>query len=176
MHLIYTCPSCGAAGGFRPQAQVASEAVRVINQARALQQAGCFSLVLECVPAPIAAAVTRTLSIPTIGIGAGPRCSGQVLVYHDLLGMMSHPHHTKVTPKFCKRYAEVGHTIQNALAAYRADVADRTFPGHAYSPYSIPEHELEALMAVLRTDGMPEAADAVAEAAAASVAAAVGGT
>jgi 3-methyl-2-oxobutanoate hydroxymethyltransferase len=67
-----------AAGGFRPQAQVASEAVRVINQAKALQDSGCFAIVLECIPAPIAAAVTQALSIPTIGIGAGPQCSGQV--------------------------------------------------------------------------------------------------
>ncbi len=65
-------------GGFRPQAQVASEAVRVINQAKALQDSGCFAIVLECIPAPIAAAVTEALSIPTIGIGAGPQCSGQV--------------------------------------------------------------------------------------------------
>lgn len=69
-------PAC--AGGFRPQAQVASEAVRVINQAKALQDSGCFAIVLECIPAPIAAAVTEALSIPTIGIGAGPQCSGQV--------------------------------------------------------------------------------------------------
>jgi Asp/Glu/hydantoin racemase len=67
-----------AAGGFRPQAQVASEAVRVIDQAKALQDSGCFAIVLECIPAPIAAAVTQALSIPTIGIGAGPQCSGQV--------------------------------------------------------------------------------------------------
>lgn len=65
-------------GGFRPQAQVASEAVRVINQAKALQDSGCFAIVLECIPAPIAAAVTQALNIPTIGIGAGPQCSGQV--------------------------------------------------------------------------------------------------
>jgi 3-methyl-2-oxobutanoate hydroxymethyltransferase len=69
---------CDTTGGFRPQAQVASEAVRVINQAKALQDSGCFAIVLECIPAPIAAAVTEALSIPTIGIGAGPQCSGQV--------------------------------------------------------------------------------------------------
>jgi hypothetical protein len=67
-------------GGFRPQAQVASEAVRVLNQAKALQASGCFAIVLECIPAPIAAAVTKALRIPTIGIGAGPQCSGQVRV------------------------------------------------------------------------------------------------
>ncbi len=79
----------------------------MLDQAQALQAAGCFAIVLECIPGPIAAAITASLKIPTIGIGAGPSCSGQVLVYHDLLGMMSHPHHAKVTPKFCKQYAQV---------------------------------------------------------------------
>ena len=140
----------------------ASEALRVIKEAKALEAAGCFSVVLECVPGLVAAAVTRELGIPTIGIGAGPATSGQVgpagdgwfgkgegkwtglarsgcpqallgqhmppsppypsfrlwppllqvLVYHDLLGMMQHPHHAKVTPKFCKQYSAVGAVIQ----------------------------------------------------------------
>eukprot|EP00879_Flechtneria_rotunda_P011996 GHRR01012529.1.p1 GENE.GHRR01012529.1~~GHRR01012529.1.p1 ORF type:complete len:212 (+),score=81.14 GHRR01012529.1:482-1117(+) len=153
------------AGGFRPQAQVASEAVRVINQAKALQDSGCFAIVLECIPAPIAAAVTKALKIPTIGIGAGPACSGQVLVYHDLLGMMSHPHHAKVTPKFCKRYAEVGHIIQDALAQYKQEVTDGVFPGQQYSPYSINATEVEALMQQLQGDGLHDCATAVSEAA-----------
>lgn len=72
------------------------EYLQVVETALALQDAGCFSVVLECVPAPVAAAATAVLKIPTIGIGAGPFCSGQVLVYHDLLGMMQHPHHAKV--------------------------------------------------------------------------------
>ena len=69
----------------------------------ALQRAGCFAVVLECLPASVARLLTQQLSIPTIGIGAGPGCSGQVLVYHDLLGMMTHPHHAQVTPKFVKQ-------------------------------------------------------------------------
>ncbi|WJX94888.1 3-methyl-2-oxobutanoate hydroxymethyltransferase 1, mitochondrial [Trifolium repens] len=81
-----------------PRRNVAS-AVKVVETALALQEAGCFAVVLECVPAPVAAAATTALEIPTIGIGARPYCSGQVLVYHDL-GMLQHPHH--VTPKFCK--------------------------------------------------------------------------
>eukprot|EP00798_Chlamydomonas_sp_ICE-L_P028055 gene28055-31156_t len=105
-HVGLTPQSISVIGGFRPQAQMADEALAVVKQALALQKAGCFSLVLECVPGPIAAAVTSAVSIPTIGIGAGPGTSGQVLVYHDLLGMMSHPHHAKVTPKFCKQIAE----------------------------------------------------------------------
>jgi hypothetical protein len=200
---------------------VASEAVRVINQAKALQDSGCFAIVLECIPAPIAAAVTQALSIPTIGIGAGPQCSGQVrecpfslslsaclstlaqrtsarcsrhkvlhaatwvhkqplktvalareyvlllllllqvLVYHDLLGMMSHPHHAKVTPKFCKRYAEVGQVIQSALVQYRQDVEGGTFPSQQYSPYNIPAHEVQSLVEQLRECGMHAEADAV---------------
>ncbi|KAI8472039.1 MAG: ketopantoate hydroxymethyltransferase [Monoraphidium minutum] len=164
-HVGLTPQSVSVLGGFRPQAQVASEAMRVLHQARALQAAGCFSVVLECVPGPIAAAVTKALSIPTIGIGAGPATSGQVLVYHDMLGMMSHPHHAKVTPKFCKRYAEVGTAIQAALQAYREDVESREFPGLRYSPYSIKAHEVVALEAELAAAGMPEVARAVRDAA-----------
>ncbi|KAF8068334.1 KPHMT2 [Scenedesmus sp. PABB004] len=170
-HVGLTPQSVSVLGGFRPQAQVASEALRVINQAKALQASGCFALVLECIPAPIAAAVTKALRIPTIGIGAGPQCSGQVLVYHDLLGMMTHPHHAKVTPKFCKRYAEVGESINRALVQYREEVVDGLFPGQAYSPYAIQAAEVEALVEQLRDAGMADCADAVAEAAAAAEAA-----
>ncbi|GBF91153.1 3-methyl-2-oxobutanoate hydroxymethyltransferase mitochondrial [Raphidocelis subcapitata] len=174
-HVGLTPQSVSVLGGFRPQAQVASEAMRVLRQAQALQDAGCFSLVLECVPGPIAAAVTKALRIPTIGIGAGPATSGQVLVYHDLLGMMSHPHHAKVTPKFCKRYAEVGATIQLALAQYREEVSARTFPGLRYSPYTIKAHEVEALEGELAAAGLPDVAAAVRAAAEEEAAAKTGG-
>lgn len=87
-------------------------------------------------------------------------------MYHDLLGMMSHPHHAKVTPKFCKRYAEVGRVIQSALVQYRQDVEDRTFPGQQYSPYNIPDGEVELLVQELRGSGMQGAADAVQQTAA----------
>ncbi|WIA10720.1 hypothetical protein OEZ85_010894 [Tetradesmus obliquus] len=170
-HVGLTPQSVSVLGGFRPQAQVASEAVRVINQAKALQASGCFAIVLECIPAPIAAAVTKALRIPTIGIGAGPQCSGQVLVYHDLLGMMSHPHHAKVTPKFCKRYAEVGTIIQQALVQYRQEVADGLFPGQQYSPYSIQQQEVDLLVKELESSGMRDCAAAVSEAAEAANAA-----
>lgn len=76
--------------------------MKVLEQAVALQEAGCFSVLMECVPPQVAQAVTDKLKVPTIGIGAGPHVSGQVLVYHDLLGMMTHPHHAAVTPKFVK--------------------------------------------------------------------------
>ncbi|KXZ55987.1 hypothetical protein GPECTOR_2g1539 [Gonium pectorale] len=160
-HVGLTPQSVSVIGGFRPQAQVADEALRVLDQAMALQAAGCFALVLECIPGPIAAAITRCLTIPTIGIGAGGQCSGQVLVYHDLLGMMSHPHHAKVTPKFCKQYARVGDIIGEALQAYRRDVEERAFPGPRFSPYSISEPEVRSLAEALRKRGLGGAAEAV---------------
>ncbi|GFR46950.1 hypothetical protein Agub_g8599 [Astrephomene gubernaculifera] len=162
-HVGLTPQSVSAIGGFRPQAQVAEEALRVLDQAQALQRAGCFALVLECVPGPIAAGITRVLSIPTIGIGAGGECSGQVLVYHDLLGMMSHPHHAKVTPKFCKQYARVGDIIGSALQRYRQEVEERVFPGPQYSPYRMPEQEVRSLAEALRGRGLGAAAEAVLE-------------
>jgi 3-methyl-2-oxobutanoate hydroxymethyltransferase len=162
-HVGLTPQAISVLGGFRPAAQSASEALSVIKQARALQDAGCFAVVLECVPAVVAAAVTRQLSIPTIGIGAGPNCSGQVLVYHDLLGMMQHPHHAKVTPKFCKQYAQVGAVIQAALTEYARDVEGGVFPGEKYSPYKIGKEEVDELRQGLMTEGLMDAANAVEE-------------
>ncbi|GIL70097.1 hypothetical protein Vretimale_3307 [Volvox reticuliferus] len=170
-HVGLTPQSVSVIGGFRPQAQVADEALRVLDQAQALQRAGCFAVVLECIPGPIAAAITRTLTIPTIGIGAGGECSGQVLVYHDLLGMMTHPHHAKVTPKFCKQYARVGDTIGAALQQYRQEVEDRSFPGQRYSPYVISKQEVELLAGALRSRGLDQAAEAAVEEARRSAAA-----
>lgn len=90
-----------------------------------------------------------------------------MLVYHDLLGMLSHPHHAKVTPKFCKQYANVGEIIQSAITRYRDDVSARTFPSAAFSPYRIPAHEVDALASALSARGMGEVAEAVQLAAAA---------
>ncbi|KAG2500863.1 hypothetical protein HYH03_001624 [Edaphochlamys debaryana] len=170
-HVGLTPQSVSVIGGFRPQAQVADEALRVLDQAQALQKAGCFALVLECIPGPIAAAITAALSIPTIGIGAGTQCSGQVLVYHDLLGMMTHPHHAKVTPKFCKQYGRVGNVISAALSQYRQEVEERSFPGPRFSPYKISPGEVKALAEELRRRGMGSAAQAVLEEAHAAAAA-----
>ncbi|GKV49459.1 hypothetical protein SLEP1_g56209 [Rubroshorea leprosula] len=103
-------------GGFRSQGKTVSSAVKVVETALALQEAGCFSVVLECVPPPVAAAATSALRIPTIVVGAGPFCSGQVLVCHDLLGMLQHPRHAQVTPRFCKQNARVGDVINKALS------------------------------------------------------------
>lgn len=127
--------SISVLGGFRPVARTAEEAAAVVREAQALERAGCFALVLECVPEAVGGAVTRAVGIPTIGIGAGGLTSGQVLVYHDLLGMMQHPHHAKVTPKFCKQFGEVGRHIHDALVAYRDEVREGSFPGKDFSPY-----------------------------------------
>lgn len=148
-------------GGFRPQGQSAASALKVLKEARALQDAGCFAVVLECVPAPLAAAVTAALRIPTIGIGAGPHTSGQVLVYHDLLGMMAHPHYRQVTPKFCKKYAQAGELIQAALGEYADEVRAGTFPGPGHTPYRLDAPTAEALAAELRKGGETRAAEAV---------------
>ncbi|CAI5463613.1 unnamed protein product, partial [Closterium sp. Yama58-4] len=94
-HVGLTPQAISSLGGFRPQGRSAASALKVVQHAQALQEAGCFAVVLECMPAVVAAAVTAAVDIPTIGIGAGPLCSGQVLVYHDLLGMIQHPHHAK---------------------------------------------------------------------------------
>lgn len=148
-HVGLTPQAISVLGGFRPAGQTAAEALRVIREAKALEAAGVFCVVLECVPAAVAAAVTQELSVPTIGIGAGPHCSGQVLVYHDLLGMMQHPHHAKVTPKFCRQYGAVGAAIQAALGEYHRDVQRGGFPGQRYSPYRLPEAEAAELLSAL---------------------------
>lgn len=163
-HVGLTPQAISVLGGFRPAAQSAHEALRVMKEARALQDAGCFSLVLECVPGVVSAGITRQLDIPTIGIGAGAGCSGQVLVYHDLLGMMQHPHHAKVTPKFCKQYASVGSVIEKALGDYVHDVLSGEFPGKQYAPYKIPRREAMELAQALKKEGMDEAASTVEEA------------
>ena len=103
--------------------------VQLLDQALALQSAGCFSLVLECVPSLVAKEITEALTIPTIGIGAGGHTSGQVLVYHDMLGMTSHPHHEAFMPRFCKQYADIGSLVDQGLRQYREDVESGVFPG-----------------------------------------------
>ena len=164
-HVGLTPQAISVLGGFRPCGRSAHEALEVIRRAQALQAAGCFSLVIECMPPAVAAAVTAAVDIPTIGIGAGPGCSGQVLVFHDLLGFMQHPHHAKVAPKFSKQYAAVGQVIHDALAAFREDVTSRQFPDQKHSPYTIPQDEADALARLLRAEGLGKAAQAVEEAA-----------
>uniref|UniRef100_A0A0E0BZ98 3-methyl-2-oxobutanoate hydroxymethyltransferase n=1 Tax=Oryza meridionalis TaxID=40149 RepID=A0A0E0BZ98_9ORYZ len=164
-HIGLTPQSVSALGGFRPQGKTVESAVKVVEAALALQEAGCFAVVLECVPAPVAAAATSALQIPTIGIGAGPFCSGQVLVYHDLLGMMQHPHHAKVTPKFCKQFGNVGHVINKALSEYKQEVETRSFPGPSHTPYKIAAADVDGFAKALQKMGLDEAANAAAAAA-----------
>jgi 3-methyl-2-oxobutanoate hydroxymethyltransferase len=111
--------------------------VKLHEDALALQDAGCFAIVLEAVPAAVAARITATLSIPTIGIGAGAACDGQVLVWHDLLGL-----YAGRTPRFVKRYAEIAEQIAAALGQYVADVRSGAFPEEQHT-YAIPDEELE---------------------------------
>ncbi|RLN93285.1 hypothetical protein BBJ28_00007908 [Nothophytophthora sp. Chile5] len=124
---------------------VAVQAKSIIEDALAVQEAGAFAVVLECVPSPVAKHVTQLLKIPTIGIGAGPETDGQVLVYHDLLGMLQHPHHAQFVPKFCKRYADVGEQIRIGLENYRDDVENGRFSSDAYSPYKMSKEETQKL-------------------------------
>jgi 3-methyl-2-oxobutanoate hydroxymethyltransferase len=135
-HIGLTPQSATMLGGFRAQGRTAEQARRLLADARALEAAGCFSLVLEAVPTPVAARITATLSIPTIGIGAGPDCDGQVLVWHDLLGL-----YQGHTPRFVKRYAEVAAVIQEALTQYAADVREHRFPEEQHT-YGMPDEEL----------------------------------
>lgn len=127
-HLGLTPQSVHQLGGFRPQARQASGAVRLLEDAVILQEAGCFGLVLESIPARLAEAVSRRLEIPTIGIGAGLGCDGQVLVTHDLLGLFD-----RFTPKFVKKYADLHAVMAGAFDAYKADVEARAFPGPEHS-------------------------------------------
>ncbi|CAI5728205.1 unnamed protein product [Peronospora effusa] len=132
-------------GGFRAQGRTASQARMIIEDALAVQKAGAFAVVIECVPSPVAKAVTKMLKIPTIGIGAGPETDGQVLVFHDLLGMLQHPHHAQFVPKFCKQYADVGKQIRIGLENYRDDVENGRFSNEAFSPYKMSEEETQKL-------------------------------
>lgn len=128
-HVGLTPQSVHAMGGYRVQGRQEGDAGRIIAEARAVEAAGAFALVLEGIPEKLAKQVTEALSIPTIGIGAGVHCDGQVLVWHDLLGL-SEGHR----PKFVKPYARLAAAIRRALKAYAREVADGTFPGpdHTY--------------------------------------------
>ena len=122
-HIGLTPQSVNALGGFKVQGKGTEEAHRLIEEAIALEGAGCFSIVLECVPTELAGFITERLSIPTIGIGAGPACDGQVLVFHDVLGL-----YDGMKPKFVRRYAELGEEMQKALTVFLDDIRAGRFP------------------------------------------------
>ena len=135
-HLGLTPQSATVLGGFKAQGRSAEAARRLLEDALALEAAGCFALVLEAVPAPVAERVTAELEIPTIGIGAGAGCDGQVLVWHDLLGL-----YEGRTPRFVKQYADLREEIARALSAYAGDVRSGAFPEERHT-YAMPADEL----------------------------------
>jgi len=151
-HVGLTPQAISVIGGFRAQGRTAIKARALLDDALRLQDAGAFAVVLECVPAPVATAITNALDIPTIGIGAGPGTSGQVLVYHDMLGMLSHPHHEQFVPKFCKQYAKVGDSIMKGLEDFKRDVESSTFPSDEFSPYAMTANEENAFKELLSKD------------------------
>lgn len=139
-HLGLTPQSVHALGGFRTQGKTAQAARRILEDARILEQAGCFSLVLEKVPARLARTISERIEIPTIGIGAGSGCDGQVLVTHDLLGLFD-----RFTPSFVKKYADLHGEMARAFAAYKADVEAGVFPAAEHS-VDMEETEWEAFV------------------------------
>jgi 3-methyl-2-oxobutanoate hydroxymethyltransferase len=137
-HIGLTPQSISKLGGFKAQGRKATAARALVDDALALEEAGCYALVLEAVPAPVAEAISRRLRVPTIGIGAGPGCDGQVLVFHDVLGL-----YDKVQPRFVKQYAQLQQPIRQAFVAFRDDVIQRRFPTSEHS-FSMSEEELAA--------------------------------
>jgi 3-methyl-2-oxobutanoate hydroxymethyltransferase len=135
-HIGLTPQTATMLGGFKAQGRSAEKAVQLVEDALALQAAGCFALVLEAVPSPVAARITELLEIPTIGIGAGAACDGQVLVWHDLLGL-----YEGHAPRFVKQYAELAPLITDAVERYASDVREGTFPEEKHT-YAMSEDEL----------------------------------
>jgi len=140
-HVGLTPQSVNVLGGWRVQGKTAAAAVKLLDDALALEGAGCFSIVVESVPRRLGAWLTDRLRVPTIGIGAGGGCSGQVLVIHDLLGV-----YDRFTPKFVRRYAELGGLIDAAIREYASDVAAGRFPAAEHT-YAMPDEEWSAFMA-----------------------------
>lgn len=128
-HLGLTPQSVNAFGGFKVQGKDEAAAQRILDAAKAVEEAGAFAVVLECVPSALAQKITESISIPTIGIGAGAGCDGQILVYQDMLGMFS-----DFTPKFVKRYGEIGASMREAFKSYISEIDSGAFPAaeHGY--------------------------------------------
>jgi 3-methyl-2-oxobutanoate hydroxymethyltransferase len=138
-HIGLTPQTASALGGFKVQGKSAEAAKALIKDAKSLEDAGCFSIVLEAIPAPIAKMITESISIPTIGIGAGVDCDGQVLVTHDMVGLFD-----RFTPKFVKQYAKINGIISAAIGQYIEDVQNRRFPEEQHS-FTMKSDELDKL-------------------------------
>ena len=138
-HVGLTPQTASALGGYKLQGKDEAAAKRILDGAVALERAGCWGVVLELVPAPLARLVTERIGIPTIGIGAGPHCDGQVLVFHDVVGM-----YAGFRPKFVKQYTEAGAAIRDAVARYAGEVRDGKFPDESKS-FSMSEEVLKNL-------------------------------
>lgn len=138
-HIGLTPQSVNQMGGFKVQGKDLENAQRLLKEAHALEDAGCFAMVLECVPAPLAKRISEELTIPTIGIGAGPGCDGQVLVINDMLGM-----YPKMSPKFVKKYVDLYPLITEAIQSYNREVEAGTFPGPEHC-FTINEELLQKL-------------------------------
>ena len=143
-HIGLTPQSVNQLGGYKVQGKTLKTAVRVMEDARALETAGAFAIVLECVPESLSKLITNRLSIPTIGIGAGKECDGQVQVFHDMLGMIN-----DFVPKHAKRYASLGDTIAGSLRQYASEVREQSFPSPDHS-YHLKEEVLAELLAQVR--------------------------
>lgn len=139
-HLGLTPQTATALSGYKVQGKTAAAARTIIEDARLLENAGCFGIVLEAIPSPLAELITDEMNIPTIGIGAGAACDGQVLVYHDILGL-----YDQFKPKFVKQYAEIKPQIVQAIAAYADEVRKGVFPGPEHS-FSMKKEELKSLL------------------------------
>jgi 3-methyl-2-oxobutanoate hydroxymethyltransferase len=142
-HIGLTPQTASALGGFKMQGKDAGAAKQIIDDARALEQAGAFSIILEAVPAPLGKLVAESVKVPVIGIGAGPDVDGQVLVTHDMVGLFD-----RFVPKFVKQYTKIRPVILDALKAYKTEVMDVKFPGPEHS-FKMPEETLKKLKKML---------------------------
>ena len=142
-HIGLTPQTASAMGGFKIQGKDATAAKQIIDDAKAIEDAGCFSIILEAVPAPLGQLISETVTVPVIGIGAGPDVDGQVLVIHDVVGL-----YDRFVPKFVKQYANVKNVMLDALVDYKQEVADAKFPGPEHS-FKMPDEALEQLKQML---------------------------
>ena len=148
-HVGLTPQRQNSLGGFRVQGKTTASALKVLDDALAVQEAGCFAIVVEAVPAEVASLITQKLSIPTIGIGAGNGCSGQVLVQVDMTGNFPPG---RFIPKFVKQYGEVWKEAQRAIENYRTEVKSRAYPAIEHT-YPIPKDELEEFKKIVEKSG-----------------------